>query len=162
MTSRVSTFVPLVSTAKSSSTSSDSKGFKRGQEPPWSQSPPSKCLGDCVRKILIPPGRILLSINAIMCFKTISRPASGAFRGTIGTPCSKKSIGDLTGSNFDGAHHQCPVFNITTSWKLGASAQLLSGTSTSTLYPSLYPRDSSTPPLASEDHLPHLANRFVR
>uniref|UniRef100_A0A7C9AZP1 Uncharacterized protein n=1 Tax=Opuntia streptacantha TaxID=393608 RepID=A0A7C9AZP1_OPUST len=133
LTRRVSTFVPLFSTAKSSSTSSGSKGFKRGQEPPWSQSPPSKCLGDCVRKILIPPGRKLLSMNDIMFFKTISRPASAVFGGNIGTPFSKKSMGDLTGSNFEGAHHQCPVFSIKTSWKLGASAQLPSGTSTSTL-----------------------------
>lgn len=46
-------------------TFSGDKGCSRGQEPPWSQSPPSKCLGDCVRKSLIPPGRILLSTKRI-------------------------------------------------------------------------------------------------
>lgn len=49
--------------------------------------------------------------------------------------------------------YQWPVLKMTTSWKAGASAHLLSGTSMSTRYPSLYPRDSSTPPLALGDHL---------
>ena len=49
--------------------------------------------------------------------------------------------------------YQWPVLKMTTSWKVGASTHLLSGTSMSTRYPSLYPRDSSTPPLALGDHL---------
>ena len=37
------------------------RGCCRWQEPPWYQSPPSKCLGDCVRKNLIALGGILFS-----------------------------------------------------------------------------------------------------
>lgn len=40
-----------------------------------------------------------------MCLKTISRPTSGGMGGITGKPFSKKSIGDFTGSNFEGAHH---------------------------------------------------------
>lgn len=40
-----------------------------------------------------------------MCRNTISSPASGVSGGVTGTPFSKKSIGDFTGSNFEGAHH---------------------------------------------------------
>jgi len=38
-------------------------------------------------------------------FRTRSRPVAGGIGGSIGRPPSKKSIGDFTGSNFDGAHH---------------------------------------------------------
>ena len=41
------------------------RGCCRWQEPPWYQSPPSKCLGDCVRKNLIAPGGILFSTYGI-------------------------------------------------------------------------------------------------
>ena len=54
------------------STSCDIKGFKRGQEPPWSQLPPSKCLGDCVRNILIEPGCILLSTYKYIISKNLA------------------------------------------------------------------------------------------
>lgn len=40
-----------------------------------------------------------------MCSKTISSPASGDNGGTTGSPLSKKSMGDFTGSNLEGAHH---------------------------------------------------------
>ena len=49
--------------------------------------------------------------------------------------------------------YQWPVFKIIISWKLGASSHEPSGTSTSTLKPCLYPRDSSAPPLPLSDHL---------
>lgn len=49
--------------------------------------------------------------------------------------------------------YQCPVLKTKTSWKFGASIHELSGMSTSTLYPSLYPRDSNGPPSALADHL---------
>ena len=41
-------------------TCSGNKGSTREQVPPWSQSPPSKCRGDCVRKNLMAPSRDLL------------------------------------------------------------------------------------------------------
>lgn len=44
-------------------TCSGNKGFRRLQEPPSFQSPPSKCLGDWVRKNLIAPGFSLFSTN---------------------------------------------------------------------------------------------------
>ena len=50
-------------------------------------------------------------------------------------------------------YYQCPVLKIRISWKLGASAHVPSGISTSTRKPSLYPSDSNVPPLASADHL---------
>ena len=40
-----------------------------------------------------------------MCFKTKSRPTWGGRAGIKGRPFSKKSMGDFTGSNFEGAHH---------------------------------------------------------
>ena len=40
-----------------------------------------------------------------MCFKTLSKPTSGGMGGIRGRPFSKKSMGDLTGSNFEGANH---------------------------------------------------------
>ena len=40
-----------------------------------------------------------------MLLRTRSRPSAGGRGGSIGRPPSKKSIGDFTGSNFDGAHH---------------------------------------------------------
>lgn len=49
-------------------TCSGNKGFRRLQEPPSFQSPPSKCLGDWVRKNLIAPGFSLFSTN-ITCKK---------------------------------------------------------------------------------------------
>lgn len=45
------------------------------------------------------------SISHTMRCNTISSPPSGAIGGVTGTPFSKKSIGDFTGSNFEGAHH---------------------------------------------------------
>ena len=50
-------------------------------------------------------------------------------------------------------YYQCPVLKMRISWKLGASAHVPSGISTSTRKPSLYPSDSNVPPLASADHL---------
>lgn len=40
-----------------------------------------------------------------MCLKTKSRPTWGVTGGIKGRPFSKKSMGDFTGSNFEGAHH---------------------------------------------------------
>lgn len=35
----------------------------------------------------------------------MSKPTSGGTGGMTGRPFSKKSMGDFTGSNFEGAHH---------------------------------------------------------
>lgn len=43
--------------------------------------------------------------SCTMCFKTISRPTSGGNGGMTGWPFLKKSMGDFTRSNFEGAHH---------------------------------------------------------
>lgn len=48
-----------------STTCCGNRGCCRWQEPPWFQSPPSKCLGDCVRKNLIAPDAILFSTYGI-------------------------------------------------------------------------------------------------
>lgn len=64
-TRRPSTLVPFFLTEKNSSTSWGDKGCERWQEPPWSQSPPSKCLGDCVRKNRVAPGWILFWTSGI-------------------------------------------------------------------------------------------------
>jgi hypothetical protein len=54
---------------------------------------------------MIPPGRFVFSTKFTILFRTRSRPVAGGIGGSIGRPPSKKSIGDFTGSNFDGAHH---------------------------------------------------------
>lgn len=37
----------------------------------------------------------------------MSKPTSGGTGGMTGRLFSKKSMGDFTGSNFEGAHHLC-------------------------------------------------------
>jgi hypothetical protein len=40
-----------------------------------------------------------------MCLRAKSSPSGGNKGGIIGIPFSKNTIGDCTGSNFEGAHH---------------------------------------------------------
>lgn len=67
-------YVPVMISTKEL-TSCDNKGSLRRQDPPWFQSPPSKCLGDCVRKNVLAPLAALLSAYDI--FSMIRRLPQG-------------------------------------------------------------------------------------